>query len=60
MSLILNSLLAASLFANLIQFIRIKLSKNDLAQQNKILNGALAEKDRLRDIIRKIKTTNLN
>lgn len=60
MSLILPLLLVASLFTNLIQYIRISLRKNDLAQQNKILIGALAEKDRLRDIIRRIKATNLN
>jgi len=60
MSLILPLLLVASLFTNLIQYIRISLRKNDLVQQNKILKGALAEKDRLRDIIRRIKATNLN
>ena len=60
MSLILPLMLFVSLFANLIQSINIILTQNDLSQQNKILIGALAEKDRLRDIIRRIKATNLN
>lgn len=58
MSLILPFLLIASLFTNLIQYLQINLGKNDLTQQNKILNGALAEKERLRDILKLIKSKN--
>lgn len=46
------SLLITSLVINAILFFRLKLAEQDRKQANKLLDGTLLEKDRLREIIK--------